>query len=87
MRQALFVQESNIAWTYDKDHLYGHFQPVNYNIFPEKRGGNTSDVPIDQNEHLMVWLRPASQPTFRKLWGRIDQTLAAGRQFIHNSVL
>ena len=26
----------------------------------------------------MVWMRASSTPTFRKLWGRIDQTLAKG---------
>lgn len=72
-------QESGIAWSYDKNHLYGSTQPVNYNIYPELRGGNTSEVPVNQNEHLMVWLRPAAQPSFRKNWGRIDQQLPAGK--------
>lgn len=79
--QYLLMQESNLAWSYDRNHLYAAVNPVNYNIFPDKRGGNTTDVPINQNEHLMVWLRPAAKPTLRKLWGRIDQTLQAGKSF------
>lgn len=28
--------------------------------------------------HLMVWMRVAGLPNFRKLWGKVDQRLAAG---------
>ena len=73
-----FWQESDLAWSYDRDHLYGDEMAVNYNIYPDKRGGNTTTVPVNQNEHLMVWLRPAAQPSFRKLWGTINQTIPAG---------
>mmetsp|Transcript_27757 Transcript_27757/g.31163 ORF Transcript_27757/g.31163 Transcript_27757/m.31163 type:complete len:447 (+) Transcript_27757:70-1410(+) len=30
------------------------------------------------NEHFIVWMRVASQPSFRKLYGYIDQTIPAG---------
>jgi hypothetical protein len=30
------------------------------------------------NEHFIVWMRIAAQPTFRKLYGWIDQPIAAG---------
>lgn len=39
-----FLQANHIAWTYDQEHLYGNYMPVNYNIYPQYRGGNTSDV-------------------------------------------
>ncbi|KAM3571406.1 hypothetical protein VYU27_006569, partial [Nannochloropsis oceanica] len=32
------------------------------------------------NEHFIVWMRTAGLPTFRKLYGKIDQDLPAGTQ-------
>ena len=45
---------------------------------PQYRGGNTSVLNVSHNEHLMVWLRPAARPTFRKLWGVLHKPLKAG---------
>lgn len=74
------MQQGHIAWQYDVDHLYGPVQPVNYNTEQEAafRGGNTSEVVLNQNQHFIVWMRPAAQPTFRKLWAVIDVPLLAG---------
>ena len=74
------MQQNNVAWAYDVDHLYGPVQPVNYNTEqqPAFRGGNTSEVVLNQNQHFVVWMRPAAQPTFRKLWAVIDVPLLAG---------
>ena len=33
------------------------------------------------NEHFVVWMRVATLPTFRKLYGYIEQTIPAGTQF------
>ena len=79
---ALPMQQSAVAWQYDVDHLYGPIQPVNYNTEQQaaNRGGNTSDVVLNQNQHFIVWMRPAAQPTFRKLWAVIDAPLLAGDQ-------
>lgn len=74
------VQQSDVAWKYDVDHLYGPVQPVNYNTeqLASQRGGNTSEVVLNKNQHFIVWMRPAAQPTFRKLWATIDVPLLAG---------
>ena len=74
------VQQSDVAWKYDVEHLYGPVQPVNYNTeqLAAERGGNTSGTLLNQNEHFIVWMRPAAQPTFRKLWAVIDTPLPAG---------
>jgi hypothetical protein len=75
----LQLQETHIAWRYEQQHLYGaDNQPFNYNIYPDKRGGNTSDIDLAQNQHLIVWMRPAAQPDFRKLYAVITVPLAAG---------
>ncbi|CAI5960353.1 unnamed protein product [Closterium sp. NIES-65] len=34
--------------------------------------------PLNQSENLMVWMRTAALPTFRKLYGRINTPLEAG---------
>ena len=72
------VQETGIAWGYDKTHLYGKYLPTNYNTDPRFRGGNTSSGPINEDEHLMVWMKPAAKPSFRKLWAIIHTPILAG---------
>ena len=76
--RARAAQETGIAWAYDKEHLYGNYLPTNFNSDPKYRGGNTSTLPINQNEHLMVWLKPAAKPSFRKLWAIIHEPIPAG---------
>ena len=72
------MQETGIAWGYDKTHLYGNYLPTNYNTDPRFRGGNTSSGPINEDEHLMVWMKPAAKPSFRKLWAIIHTPILAG---------
>lgn len=74
------IQQSDVAWEYDVEHLYGPVQPVNFNTeqLAASRGGNTSGTVLNKNEHFIVWMRPAAQPTFRKLWAVIDTPLPAG---------
>ncbi|KAK9804360.1 hypothetical protein WJX72_009200 [[Myrmecia] bisecta] len=76
---AISIDDSHIAWHYDQDTLYGHFQPVNYNNFTQFRGGNTTSTQfLDEDQHFIVWMRPAAHKTFRKLYGQINQPLAKG---------
>lgn len=53
------VDDSSIAWSSDAKHLYGAVPAVNYNpgSTPEQaalRGGNTSELVLNQNQHWMV---------------------------------
>ena len=77
--QPLPIDDSAIAWPTDSSQLYGPILPANFNDDPATRGGGAgasaldgSAVPLDEDQHLMVWLRPAAAPTFRKLGGVID---------------
>jgi len=46
-----------------------------HNSDPATRGGRAAGragafvVPLSEDEHLHVWMRPAALPSFRKLWG------------------
>lgn len=72
------LQDSDIAWHYDRDHLYGHYLATNYNNIPAFRGGNTTTTYIDKSQHFMVWMRPSVHATVRKLYGVIDEDIPAG---------
>lgn len=72
------VDEAGIAWKTDRNQRYAHYLPQNFNDDPGRRGGGTIDGFVDKDEHFMVWMRTATLPTFRKLWGRIDDELRAG---------
>jgi hypothetical protein len=63
----IIIDESNIAWDSDKKGRYKN--SANYSYVQWK------DV---EDEHFMVWMRPAGLPDFRKLWGRINTTLLPG---------
>ena len=60
------IDETNIAWSADKKNKYKNYKDM-------------SKQWIDmENEHFIVWMRPAALPNFRKLWGRIKQDLDVG---------
>ena len=52
----LDLDDSAIAWPSDADHLYGPVAAENYNpaSSPALRGGNTSDLVLNANQHWMV---------------------------------
>ncbi|KAL8469351.1 hypothetical protein ACS0TY_032250 [Phlomoides rotata] len=78
--QNLTVNKGGISWKSDRDRKFGD------NVFPKNfqngtlQGGailNTS-IPLSQQEDLIVWMRTAALPTFRKLYGKIEVDLQAG---------
>ena len=80
-------QESLIAWTYDRDHFYSPRIPHNWNDAANvghQIGGNTSTLPLKEQQHFMVWMRPSATPAVKKLYAVIHQDIPAGvRPVLH----
>jgi hypothetical protein len=84
--ESINVRDDRIALPSDVRHRFGSQYGENFNPFLNSlRGGDNivSDktkqpIPLNKDERLIVWMRTAALPRFRKLWGVIDQDLAAG---------
>lgn len=77
----LLMQETNIAWASDKNSLYGHYRPTNFNTIAQYRGGgtiNSTNGYVNDDEHFLVWMRPGAARTVRKLYARINSDIPAG---------
>lgn len=72
------MQSSNIAWKSDAEHLYGNVTSINYNTNPIYRGGNTSTLPLNENQQWMVWQRPAAHRLTNKLYGVLYTDIPEG---------
>ncbi len=84
--QNLTVNKTGIAWKSDVDKKFGS------SVFPQNFPNNNgsagagliggaaldTNVSLDMDEDLIVWMRTAALPTFRKLWGRIEQEFQPG---------
>ncbi|KAJ4703110.1 ALA-interacting subunit [Melia azedarach] len=79
-RTELVVNRKNIAWKSDRDHKFGkQVYPFNYQNGTLIGGGSLDPrVPLSDQEDLIVWMRTAALPSFRKLYGRIEEDLDAG---------
>ncbi|GAB4836688.1 ALA-interacting subunit 3 [Ancistrocladus abbreviatus] len=75
----LTVNKNGIAWKSDRDHKFGkHVFPTNFQNGTLIGGAHlNSSIPLSDQEDLIVWMRTAALPTFRKLYGRIEQDLQA----------
>ncbi|RZC47112.1 hypothetical protein C5167_040052 [Papaver somniferum] len=78
--KTLVVNKKGISWKSDRDSRFGD------KVFPRNfqdgaiQGGKRLDssIPLSQQEDLIVWMRIAAFPTFRKLYGRIEEDFKAG---------
>ena len=81
------ISENNIAWESDRLYKFKNMPADNPTKLPwnqiqwtDMENGKTSSIIYTylSIEHFIVWMRTAGLPNFRKLWGRIDETLAPG---------
>uniref|UniRef100_A0A2P2LZU1 ALA-interacting subunit n=1 Tax=Rhizophora mucronata TaxID=61149 RepID=A0A2P2LZU1_RHIMU len=71
------VNKKGISWKSDRDHKFGK------NVYPKnfQRGGIiggaqlNESLSLSEQENLIVWMRTAALPTFRKLYGKIEVDL------------
>ena len=61
------IDEEGIAWESDINHKFERLDE-----WKEKQWLDVED------EHFIVWMRTAAFPSFRKLWGKIDEDLKKG---------
>eukprot|EP00262_Sarcandra_glabra_P016985 TRINITY_DN5676_c0_g1_i1.p1 TRINITY_DN5676_c0_g1~~TRINITY_DN5676_c0_g1_i1.p1 ORF type:complete len:350 (+),score=61.91 TRINITY_DN5676_c0_g1_i1:234-1283(+) len=75
--QALTVNKKNISWKSDREKKFGD------DVFPKNSQNRTliggarlnESIPLSEQEDLIVWMRTAALPTFRKLYGKIEVDL------------
>ncbi|KAJ0016514.1 hypothetical protein Pint_10948 [Pistacia integerrima] len=79
-RTELMVNRKNIAWKSDRDHKFGkQVYPFNFQNGTFTGGGSLDpSIPLSDQEDLIVWMRTAALPSFRKLYGRIEEDLDEG---------
>ncbi|KAL1822274.1 hypothetical protein DCAR_0310088 [Daucus carota subsp. sativus] len=72
------VDKKDIAWKSDKDYKFGsQVYPKNFQKGEGGIGGGklNESLPLSEQEDLIVWMRTAALPTFRKLYGKITVDL------------
>ncbi|XP_016432599.1 ALA-interacting subunit 1-like [Nicotiana tabacum] len=77
--QELVVNKKGISWKSDRDHKFGKdVFPSNFQNGTLIGGGSLTNVSLSEQEDLIVWMRTAALPTFRKLYGKIERDLMEG---------
>ncbi|KAG9442466.1 hypothetical protein H6P81_018320 [Aristolochia fimbriata] len=78
--KVLEVSKKDIAWKSDQNNKFGSdVYPKNFQSGGLIGGAKLNESkPLSEQEDLIVWMRTAAPPTFRKLYGRIDVDLDAG---------
>ncbi|KAM7523905.1 hypothetical protein LguiA_013807 [Lonicera macranthoides] len=76
------VNKKDIAWKSDKDYKFGDkVYPKNFQNGDLIGGAKLNEsIPLSQQEDLIVWMRTAALPTFRKLYGKIEVDLEANEK-------
>lgn len=77
--QQVAVNKKGISWKSDRNHKFGK------DVFPKNFQNGTliggahlnASIPLSEQEDLIVWMRTAALPTFRKLYGKIEEDLQA----------
>jgi len=73
----LTVNKKDISWKSDREHKFGKkVYPKNFQNGTLIGGAKLNEsIPLSEQEDLIVWMRTAALPTFRKLYGRIEEDL------------
>ncbi|XP_044468243.1 ALA-interacting subunit 3-like [Mangifera indica] len=82
--QSLGVNKKDIAWKSDRDSKFGK------DVFPSNFQNGTliggahlnESIPLSEQEDLIVWMRTAALPTFRKLYGKIEEDLQQNDEIV-----
>ncbi|KAF8036612.1 hypothetical protein BT93_C2362 [Corymbia citriodora subsp. variegata] len=71
------VNKKGISWKSDREHKFGKdVYPKNFQSGGLIGGAKlNSSIPLSEQEDLIVWMRTAALPTFRKLYGKIEHDL------------
>ncbi|XAR73615.1 hypothetical protein NMG60_11007646 [Bertholletia excelsa] len=79
--EVLQVSKQNIAWKSDQEHKFGSdVYPKNFQSGGLIGGGRLNEsIPLSEQVDLIVWMRTAALPTFRKLYGKIEADLKANQ--------
>ncbi|XP_052208156.1 ALA-interacting subunit 3 [Diospyros lotus] len=88
--QPLNITKKGISWKSDREHKFGKdVFPKNFQSGAIIGGKNLSiNTPLSDQEDLIVWMRTAALPTFRKLYGKIEVDLEENEQIhvvLHNN--
>lgn len=77
--RSLNVNKKHISWKSDRNHKFGkHVFPKNFQQGTLIGGGSLDpNKSLSEQEDLIVWMRTAALPTFRKLYGKIEDDLNA----------
>ncbi|KAL2483813.1 ALA-interacting subunit 3 [Forsythia ovata] len=78
--QQLAINKRDISWKSDRDRKFGkEVYPKNFQNGTLIGGAHLDpSKPLSEQEDLIVWMRTAALPTFRKLYGKIETDLQAG---------
>ncbi|CAK7350175.1 unnamed protein product [Dovyalis caffra] len=77
--EKLSINRKKIAWESDRNSKFGkQVYPFNFQNGTLIGGGKLDPkIPLSDQEDLIVWMRTAALPSFRKLYGRIEEDLEA----------
>ncbi|XP_062012135.1 ALA-interacting subunit 3-like [Rosa rugosa] len=75
--EPLPVNKKGISWKSDREHKFGKkVFPTNFQNSALRGGASLNEsIPLSEQEDLIVWMRTAALPTFRKLYGKIEVDL------------
>ncbi|KAM5558294.1 ALA-interacting subunit 3 [Rosa sericea] len=77
--KTIAVSKKDITWKSDREKKFSSsVYPKNFQAGGLIGGAKlNSSIPLSQQEDLIVWMRTAAMPSFRKLYGRIEVDLDA----------